>query len=167
MRLLVTSALIAVGLVASVDAHAQSNILITPAQVVSSAKDCIASFDNHRFKKDKLKRLGWAKVKIDSMGGLEQIMQAWLRKDGVLMLTMQTGCIVKVRMTPESRVDIAAFDHEFGSNSPLQHPDKRVWHIDDFELELTSGPPDGSNVNLSIRWFFEPSAERGTAPTAN
>ena len=165
MRTLIASALVFAGLAAtSGPVFAQSEVLITPSQVASAARDCIASFEGHRFKKDKLKKRGWSAAKLAAMGGLEDIMQGWIRKDGVLMFTLQTGCIVKVRMTPESRSDVAAFDHEFGSMSQLQPPEKQVWHVDEFKLELTPGPTSGSNVNLSIIWFFEPASETSTAP---
>ena len=168
MRTFLAQVLIFAGLAASGGGvHAQSQTLVTPAQVASAARDCIASFEGHRFGKGKLQKRGWNSAKLGAMGGFEQIMQGWARPDGVLMLTLQTGCIVKVRMTPEMRTDIAAFDREIGSNSLFQPPEKRIWHIDGFKLELSSGPQDGSNVSLSITWFFERPAEADAAPASN
>src|SRR5215213_4179206 len=123
------SALAAVLIVAAGPAAAQSDKLIEPAQVISAADDCMASFKDYEVNARLLKARGWKELKGDA-GDLRGMLKFFLRQDGVLMLSLRYSCIVKVRMTPSAMARLQpALSQRLGSLAEAKQDGQVTWHF--------------------------------------
>ena len=130
---------------------------IETEQVISAAADCIAAYDedDFEFEERRFADLGWQTAQLD--GPLGDIADAYFHPDGIIAITLQTSCTLKLQMTSEDLTDLpTAMSAAWGAGSEAEADNAATWQIPDtrWSASLDPGPSDGSNVSVSVRRGF-------------
>ena len=142
--------------IAAGPAFAQQSGSAQPAlaypQIVSAAQDCLDSYKGLAVDQKQLKKRGWVKATLEGFGNLGGIITAIVRGDGAVMLVTRYSCIVKTRLTSTTSVEglAAAISENWGAQPTPGADGHLAWLLPERKFELTPGPSDGSNVNLTI-----------------
>ena len=150
---------IALGLAPAVPAAAQGGAPQTALdypQIVSVAQDCLVALESGRIDAKRLKKLGWTKARISGLGGLEQVMTAFVREDRAIILSTGYDCILKTRLVPPASPDglAAAISGRWAVQPATDAGGTLAWRLPDRKILLSPGPADGSNVSLTVTTIF-------------